>query len=334
MQTERQIKRLRFIDLYCGAGLGGRGAVNAGAEPVLAVDAWDIATQTYKANFPGAKVITGKVEDIDLSFITKGLSAEVLLTSPECTSHSIARGSRKANEKSRETAINILPWVEELAPKWIIVENVSRMKNWKRHPELKAGLESLGYTISELLLNASSFGAPQARNRLFLIGDLEGQPPTMETFEKQFTAPPKTASEIIEWDTNWATTPLYKTGRAENTLRRAQRAIETLEKGKPFLIVYYGSDSSGGWQSLDAPLRTITTIDRFALVTYVNQEYRMRMLQPSELLRAMGAEKHLLPYGTRRNKVKLCGNGVCAPVMEAIFKEIYKITYDLENIDF
>ena len=31
----------------------------------------------------------------------------------------------------------------------------------------------------------------------------------------------------------------------------------------PFLIVYYGSDGAGGWQALDRPLRTLTTLDRF-----------------------------------------------------------------------
>lgn len=33
-----------------------------------------------------------------------------------------------------------------------------------------------------------------------------------------------------------------------------------------FLLVYYGTDGCGGWQRLDRPLRTVTTIDRFALV--------------------------------------------------------------------
>ena len=50
------------------------------------------------------------------------------------------------------------------------------------------------------------------------------------------------------------------------------------------------------------------------------------MLQPPELLKAMGAgAKHQLPHGSRRDKVKLCGNGVCSPVMEMIFKKIILI---------
>ena len=41
------------------------------------------------------------------------------------------------------------------------------------------------------------------------------------------------------------------------------------------------------------------------------------MLQPPELLKAMGAgSDHKLPIGSRRDKVKLCGNGVCSTVIE------------------
>jgi DNA (cytosine-5)-methyltransferase 1 len=45
----------------------------------------------------------------------------------------------------------------------------------------------------------------------------------------------------------------------------------------------------------------------------------MRMLQPDELRRAMGfPERYEFPDVTRREKVKLMGNAVCSPVMEAI----------------
>jgi DNA (cytosine-5)-methyltransferase 1 len=47
------------------------------------------------------------------------------------------------------------------------------------------------------------------------------------------------------------------------------------------------------------------------------------MLQPSELQRAMGFnKKYVLPYGTRRDRIKLLGNGVCPPVMKAVVKSL------------
>jgi DNA (cytosine-5)-methyltransferase 1 len=57
-------------------------------------------------------------------------------------------------------------------------------------------------------------------------------------------------------------------GRATETLARAKRAMDELGEGVPFLIVYYSTDGGGGWQTLDRPLRTLTTLDRFGLVEW------------------------------------------------------------------
>lgn len=47
----------------------------------------------------------------------------------------------------------------------------------------------------------------------------------------------------------------------------------------------------------------------------------LRMLQVPELMRAMGFEDgYTLPHGSRRDRIKLLGNGVCPPVMEAIVR--------------
>jgi DNA (cytosine-5)-methyltransferase 1 len=116
---------------------------------------------------------------------------------------------------------------------------------------------------------------------------------------------------------------LFKEGRALATLARAKAAIAALGEGAPFLIVYYGSDKAGGWQTLDRPLRTLTTLDRFALVGWENGEPRMRMLQVPELKAAMGiGEGYRLPFGTRRDHIRILGNGVAAPVMQAVVETL------------
>ncbi len=210
-----------------------------------------------------------------------------------------------------------------MKPRWVIVENVNRMKQWTRHDELIEKIEELGYTVSDLLLNSAEFGSAQARKRMFLVCDRKGTSVTKEELLKLVRRKRLSANDIIDWDADFATTPLEQPGRAKATLARAQRAINELGRKKPFLIVYYGSDYAGGWQTLAAPLRTVTTIDRFALVTWKKNVPHMRMLQPNELSKAMGGgQDHKLPHGSRREKVKLCGNGVCADVMTAIFKWI------------
>jgi DNA (cytosine-5)-methyltransferase 1 len=312
-----------FVDLFCGAGFGARGAVRGGGTPLLGLDAWELATQTYQANFPGAAVITDRIENVSAKKLGRIFKPDVLLTSPECTSHSIARGARPGSEQSKETAIGIVPWVEAMKPRWVIVENVNRMKQWDRHDELVRTIEGLGYSVSDLFLNSAEFGAGQARKRMFLVCDRLGTTVTREELLAFGNYEQHSARDIINWDADYPATKLYKAGRAQATLDRAQRAIKALGRGVPFIIVYYGSDYAGGWQSLDVPLRTVTTIDRFGLVTWKGDIPYLRMLQPDELLKAMGGgSEHTLPHGNRREKVKLCGNGVCSDVMTAIFKWI------------
>jgi DNA (cytosine-5)-methyltransferase 1 len=133
----------------------------------------------------------------------------------------------------------------------------------------------------------------------------------------------KAAKSFIDLGTRWPSRILHLPGRAKATLDRAERAIAALKLGEPFLIVYYGSDGSGGWQSIDRPIRTLTTIDRFGLVTWRKGIPFLRMLQAEELQAAMGfPSTYMFEHGTRRDHVKMLGNGVCPPVMEAIVRHI------------
>lgn len=92
-----------------------------------------------------------------------------------------------------------------------------------------------------------------------------------------------------------------------------------------FLTTYYGSDRDG--QDLHDPLRTVTAVDRFGLVTVDGELYRLidiglRMLQPRELLRAQFgrfAGEYVL-LGTQRQQVAAIGNSVCPEVAEAIVR--------------
>lgn len=312
-----------FVDLFCGGGFGARGAVRGGGIPILGLDAWDLATQTYKANFPEADVLTERIERVKIKALGQQYRPDVLLTSPECTSHSIARGAKPGSERSRETAIGIIPWIRAMEPRWVIVENVNRMKKWNRHNELVQSIENCGYTVSDLLLNSADFGSAQARKRMFLICDREGSGVTREELLELAQATPLTARQIVDWGADYQTQLLHRPGRAKATIERFDRAVNALGRNVPFIIVYYGSDYAGGWQSVDAPLRTVTTVDRFGLVTWKKGKPYFRMLQPDELSKAMGGgEEHTLPFGTRRDKVKLCGNGVCSDVMTWIFRWI------------
>lgn len=312
---------IRTLDLFCGGGGSSYGARRAGAQIVCGVDAWGVAVATYQANFPEARAVHLELtDDTALHEVGEVGSIDLLLASPECTNHTCARGSRPTDERSRGTARYVLGFARALQPRWVIVENVVHMKSWDGYPELLRSLESLGYKLRVEVLDASKFGVRQSRRRLFIIADRQAAPPPIVHRKGK----PPAAAGILDPVGTWRSRPLYIPGRASATIERAERAMTELGMYEDFLVVYYGTDGAGGWQPLDRPLRTITTLDRFALVTWEGREPMIRMLQPSELARAMGFQPDysLAAVRSRRDRIKVLGNGVAPPVMEAIVRSL------------
>ena len=169
------------------------------------------------------------------------------------------------------------------------------------------------------MLDAADFGVPQTRRRLFVVCDREREPvSSIPTSSER-----RNAEEIIHFGDRHASKALRAPGRAPSTLERAERGIAALGIGVPFLVVYYGSDGAGGWQRLDRPLRTMTTLARFGLVTWEGTEPMLRMLQVDELREGMGLPAdYTLDRGSRRDRVKMLGNGVCPPVMKGIVESL------------
>src|SRR5439155_15135633 len=189
---------------------------------------------------------------------------KLLIASPECTSHSCAKGDGKRYESSRETAMQVVRFAKALRPRWIVVENVIQMRRWRRYQEWLGALKGLGYKTSAIVLDSADFGVPLSRKRLFILCDRMVEPPRRVAPSRRRKK--QTAGDVIDKNGAYRSSLLWTGKRAEATLTRARRAIAKLGAGHPFLLVYYGSDGAGGWQRLNVPLRTVTTLDRFAYV--------------------------------------------------------------------
>ncbi|MCY7967842.1 DNA cytosine methyltransferase [Bacillus haynesii] len=98
---------------------------------------------------------------------------------------------------------------------------------------------------------------------------------------------------------------------------------------RAFLTKYYGSDTG---QSLNDPLHTVTTKDRFGLVTIKGENYQiadigMRMLQPYELFAAQGfppdyvidRDINGIEY-SKKKQIERCGNAVPPPFAEHLVR--------------
>ena len=307
--------RIRAIDMFCGAGGSSRGAQDAGIDVVAGLDLWDLAGKAHKANFPNSEFVEGRLEDHNVAKLAKRIGKiDLILASPECTNHSPAKGGKPRCEQSKDTAFQVIRYAKAFKPRWIVVENVVSMRRWGRYKEFIEALEALGFKITEQVLNAAHFGVGQSRRRLFITCDRVRRP----TKTPATNVSARKASAFVDLNGAYSWTPLRTERRAKATLERADRGIKTLGARETFLLVYYGSDGAGGWQKLDRPLRTITTVDRFAVVMPDGAGHKMRMLQVPELKAAMGMDEMIFDEGSRRDRIKMLGNAVCPPVMKAV----------------
>jgi DNA (cytosine-5)-methyltransferase 1 len=103
---------------------------------------------------------------------------------------------------------------------------------------------------------------------------------------------------------------------------------------RAFLIKYFGTDQD---PRLDEPLHTVTSKDRFGLVTIQGEPYQivdigMRMLAPRELFRVQGfPDSYVIdpifegkPL-TKTSQVRMCGNSVAPPVAAAIIRAQFSV---------
>ncbi|WP_224552898.1 DNA cytosine methyltransferase [Pectobacterium versatile] len=125
--------------------------------------------------------------------------------------------------------------------------------------------------------------------------------------------------------------------RGTNTGQPTDTPLQTVTAGgnhfgevRAFLLKYYGNEKEG--VSLNDPLHTVTTNDRFGLVTVEGIDYQivdigMRMLQPHELYAAQGfPDWYIIDQDYRGVKyakdkqVARCGNAVPPPFAEALVR--------------
>lgn len=131
------------------------------------------------------------------------------------------------------------------------------------------------------------------------------------------------------------TSNLIKLRGGGNIGQATDEPIRTISAGgthfaevRAFLVKYYGTDQD---PRLEEPLHTVTTKDRYGLVTVAGEDYEiadigLRMLAPRELFRAQGFPADYIigdnpAQGltlTKTAQVRMCGNSVCPPLARAL----------------
>lgn len=159
---------MRVVDLFCGGGGFSLGFEQAGFDVVAAADAWDKAVGNYRQNF------SHECLQLDLGNVEQAIKAlsqyrpQVVIGGPPCQDFSTA-GKQVEGERAMLTEA-YARIVAELAPQIFVMENVPAAVKTKTFARAIAVLEQAGYACQHAVLDASLYGVPQRRKRLFCIG--------------------------------------------------------------------------------------------------------------------------------------------------------------------
>ena len=199
-------KAFSAVSLFSGAGGMDVGFANAGFDIVFANDIDRDACGTYRLNHNGdihhGSLLEKKVRDK-----LNGLKVDLVFGGPPCQGFSVA-GKMNPDDERSHLIHSFFDVVDDLNPKAFVCENVkalAKLSKWEgvRNALLERGRSS--HRTALVVLNASEFGVPQIRERMFLVGlhkdvfpgsDLDFQKFLEAGLEQQKSKPP-TVGEII-----------------------------------------------------------------------------------------------------------------------------------------
>ncbi len=166
------------VSLYCGAG-GLDSGFASYFDVRWAIDRDKFAVETYNTNLE-PRAVCG---DVLANDPPSGLKPDVVIGGPPCQGFSVI--GRMDPEDSRSHHVeHFLDVVEALEPRAFVMENVKALAVNARWAATRQRLldraSQLGYTRELFVVNAADYGAPQARERMFLIG-IDGVAPTLPT---------------------------------------------------------------------------------------------------------------------------------------------------------
>lgn len=171
------------IDLFSGVGGMSLGFEQAGFDVVAAVEHDCVHAAAHEFNFPKCAVIPRSVVGLSGAEIREAAKigaarVDVVFGGPPCQGFSLI-GQRILDDPRNSLVREFLRIVRELDANYFVFENVKGLTvgdQRKVLDELIAAFKEIGYNVRLpwKVLNASSFGTPQDRERLIVFGARRG----------------------------------------------------------------------------------------------------------------------------------------------------------------
>lgn len=317
------LKYNKFIDLFAGIG-GFRIAMESFGLKCVFSSEWDKFAQiTYKENFseaPYGDIIKINAKDIP--------QHNILCAGFPCQAFSIS-GKQKGFEDTRGTLFfEIARIVSYCKPEILFLENV---KNFAKHNEgntlntVKRILKDLNYNVFEKVLNASHYGVPTSRERIYFVcfrKDLG-----IKKFD--FPEPTNQYVKLKDFLQNDQETSKYIINRNDVKLN-IKNICPDIFGNYPQKPIRVGTISNGGQgERIYSDLGHAITFSAYgggiASKTgayFINN--KIRKLTPRECARIMGfPDTFKIPVNDVQ-AYKQFGNSVAIPVLKKIFEQILK----------
>ncbi|MHC2353380.1 DNA (cytosine-5)-methyltransferase 1 [Sinorhizobium meliloti] len=279
-------RKMLVADLLCGAGGSSTGAQRALAElglemELVCVNHWPTAIETHQKNHPEARHFVQDISTVRPHLIVPEGYLDLLMASPTCTHHSVARGGKPTSDQQRSDPWHIITWLTELRVKRIIIENVWEFIGWgpvnvrtgkpiasRKGEYFHAWIETikrLGFEPEWRKLNAADYGDATTRQRFILMARSDGRRVhwPMPTHKKRDevnadlfgTAKPwRPARDIIDWDIKGRSIFNRKKALAPKTLARIYAGAVKFGWPEPYLVILRNHMNA---QGIDQPLPTI-----------------------------------------------------------------------------
>jgi DNA (cytosine-5)-methyltransferase 1 len=298
-------KKYRFIDLFAGIG-GMRLAFESnGAECVFSSE-WDkYAQKTYEANF--GEVPRGDITQIDEADLPK---FDILLAGFPCQPFS-SIGKREGFEHKTQGTLfyDVARIINHHQPKAFLLENVAGLlthDEGRTFTTIISTLVELGYEVEYKILDASDFGVPQKRDRIYIVGFNR-----KKVVPADFSFPKPKANKV-------GIGKFVERGISDRSITKHLQSvyIYKLDDGRPEVIT----------PKSDFPVKTLVAsyhkIQRLTGTFVADGPTGLRLLSENECKAIMGYPKSFKIPVSRTQMYRQFGNSVAVPVVKGVAKAI------------
>lgn len=307
-------KKFKICSMFAGIGGIDLAFKNVGFSIVWANEIDKYACRTYRMNFPEDILVEEDIQNIDPKTIP---DFDVLIAGFPCQAFSSV-GLKKGFEDPRgnlffETARII----NAKKPEAIFFENVSNLlkhDNGNTYEIIVKTLEELGYYVTYKIMNASDYGIPQQRNRIYIVAFRD----KIKTDSFSFPNPTKLKHDaFFYFDKEKQPDSYYMT----NHKRWDEMVAFMTDRKRIYRFTDWGM--SKGREGI-CPTLLAAMGSPYERIPFFWDNYSVRKITQREAARLQGfPESFVFPIDkTPKQVYKQIGNSVCVPIVEMIAKEI------------